>query len=486
MKKKKAQRLPVTIGMILYAAAAVLIFYSCYYADFYETGLEGVRFWDILFSGQIRHFYTQIFLIGDTQYIPLYDFPMYIVFAVWNFPLWVVEKVSGIDIFHSVPCLMWMKSMLWLFLALFLKTFGALAEDVMELHGCDTGERKDSVREAQLLFLTSVFFMTGLVVLGQYDIITMTFMMMGIRAYLKKDDRRFVLWFAIAAPFKYFSILAYVPLVLLQEKKIRRILLRGVEVILPILFFWIMVPYGRPELVPGCTFSGSSSGSNVAKPIYDALFVTGTIGFGTLFVYIFLWVVFLVLCYAWREEDNEKRLSEVAVYVCFMAYMIQFTFGYSHPYWLILLVPFMVLVILQNEKLRYLNLLLEMLLTAAMAVAQIFTYTWCFNSSIVNLSFWKMLLPEGVSDQEFSVMSILAGVVSDPRLQEYASGAGLSVFAAGMILFTIFNCPLWKDRLPLIWRGREEYKWILPLRAFLAACLGMVPLLLYIFHAIVR
>ena len=224
----------------------------------------------------------------------------------------------------------------------------------------------------------------------------------------------------------------------------------------------------------------------MAKPIYDALFVTGTIGFGTLFVYIFLWVVFLVLCYAWREEDNGKRLSEVAVYVCFMAYMIQFTFGYSHPYWLILLVPFMVLVILQNEKLRYLNLLLEMLLTAAMAVAQIFTYTWCFNSNIVNLSFWKMLLPEGVSDQEFSVMSILADLVSDPRLQEYVSGAGLSVFAAGMILFTILNCPLWKDRLPLIWRSREEYKWILPLRAFLAVCLGMVPLLLYIFHAIVR
>lgn len=483
MKKQEAKRLPAGIGMILYAAATVLIFYSCYYADFYETGLEGVRFWDILFSGQIRHFYTQIFLIGDTQYIPLYDFPMYIVFAVWNFPLWIVEKVSGIDIFHSVPCLMWMKSMLWLFLALFLKAFGLLAADVMQLSRADD-DRLTSARQAQLLFLTSVFFMTGLVVLGQYDIITMTFMMLGIRAYLKRDDRRFVLWFAIAAPFKYFSILAYIPLVLLREKRIRRILLRGVEVVAPILFFWVTVPYGRPELVPGCTFSGSSSGSNVAKPVYDALFVTGTIGFGTLFVYIFLWVIFLILCYAWKEEASEKETGEAAVYVCFVAYMIQFTFGYSHPYWLILLVPFMVLLILQNDRLQYLNLLLETLLTAAMAFAQIFTYTWCFNSNIVNLSFWRMLLPGGVSEQEFSVMSVLTGMVSDPRLQEYASGAGLSVFAAGMLLFTGMNCPLWKDRLPLIRRDRKEYRWLFPLRALITLCLGAVPMALYFFYTV--
>lgn len=483
MKKQEAKRLPAGIGMILYAAATVLIFYSCYYADFYETGLEGVRFWDILFSGQIRHFYTQIFLIGDTQYIPLYDFPMYIVFAVWNFPLWIVEKVSGIDIFHSVPCLMWMKSMLWLFLALFLKAFGLLAADVMQLSRADD-DRRTSARQAQLLFLTSVFFMTGLVVLGQYDIITMTFMMLGIRAYLKRDDRRFVLWFAIAAPFKYFSILAYVPLVLLREKRIRRILLRGVEVVAPILFFWVTVPYGRPELVPGCTFSGSSSGSNVAKPVYDALFVTGIIGFGTLFVYIFLWVIFLILCYAWKEEASEKKTGEAAVYVCFVAYMIQFTFGYSHPYWLILLVPFMVLLILQNDRLQYLNLLLETLLTAAMALAQIFTYTWCFNSNIVNLSFWRMLLPGGVSEQEFSVMSILTGMVSDPRLQEYASGAGLSVFAAGMLLFTGMNCPLWKDRLPLIRRDRKEYRWLFPLRALITLCLGVVPMALFFFYTV--
>ena len=483
MKKQEAKRLPAGIGMILYAAATVLIFYSCYYADFYETGLEGVRFWDILFSGQIRHFYTQIFLIGDTQYIPLYDFPMYIVFAVWNFPLWIVEKVSGIDIFHSVPCLMWMKSMLWLFLALFLKAFGLLAADVMQLSRADD-DRLTSARQAQLLFLTSVFFMTGLVVLGQYDIITMTFMMLGIRAYLKRDDRRFVLWFAIAAPFKYFSILAYIPLVLLREKRIRRILLRGVEVVAPILFFWVTVPYGRPELVPGCTFSGSSSGSNVAKPVYDALFVTGAIGFGTLFVYIFLWVIFLILCYAWKEEASEKKTGEAAVYVCFVAYMIQFTFGYSHPYWLILLVPFMVLLILQNDRLQYLNLLLETLLTAAMAFAQIFTYTWCFNSNIVNLSFWRMLLPGGVSEQEFSVMSVLTGMVSDPRLQEYASGAGLSVFAAGMLLFTGMNCPLWKDRLPLIRRDRKEYRWLFPLRALITLCLGAVPMALYFFYTV--
>lgn len=484
---KIRNRKPAAIGMIIYCVILLLLFYSYYYADFYETGLEGVRFWDILFSGQIRHFYTQVFLIGKTQYIPLYDFPMYIVFAVWNFPLWIVQKVSSTDIYHSIPCLMWMKSMLLFWLVLFLKEFSQVISLV-----CGSNKDKSATAEVNIpektgegcvLFLTSSFFMTGIVVLGQYDIISMTFMMAGLRAYLKGDDRRFVLWFAIAAPFKYFSILAFIPLILLEEKKIHRILLRIVEVLIPVLFFWIAVPYGRPELVPGCTFSGSSSGTNVAKPVFDAFYVRGSIAFGTLFVYFFAWTVFLILCYAYKPV---KRTFDTAVYVCFMAYMIQFTFGYSHPYWLILMAPFMILLILQNEDRRYLNLLLETIGTAAMTVAQIMYYNWCFNSNIVNLSFWKNILPDGVTGMTdwFGLSDALALYISDDRLQEYVSGAALSIYAACILIFALINCSLLKEKIRPVNRGRESCSWMLPVRAVMTILMGLVPLGLFVYRAL--
>ena len=274
MAERKENNIRQRVLLLLYAGFFLLLFYSCYYADFYETGLEGVRFWDILFEGKIHHFYSQVFLIGNMQYVPLYDFPMYIIFALWNFPLWVVEKCTGIDIYHSVLCLMWMKSMLLFWLLLFQKAFGGVIELVVD----GSRNRLSEMRNrGEMLFLTSTFTVTGIAVLGQYDIITMTLMMLGLKAYLQGDKKWFTIWFALAAPLKYFSLLIYAPLVLMDEKRIRRILVQAFSVILPMVFFWIAVPYGRAELLPGCTFSGSSEGTNVAKPIYDALFVHGSV-----------------------------------------------------------------------------------------------------------------------------------------------------------------------------------------------------------------
>ena len=63
MAERKENNIRQRVLLLLYAGFFLLLFYSCYYADFYETGLEGVRFWDILFEGKIHHFYSQVFLI---------------------------------------------------------------------------------------------------------------------------------------------------------------------------------------------------------------------------------------------------------------------------------------------------------------------------------------------------------------------------------------------------------------------------------------
>lgn len=481
MAERKENNIRQIALLLLYAGFFLLLFYSCYYADFYETGLEGVRFWDILFEGKIHHFYSQVFLIGNMQYVPLYDFPMYIIFALWNFPLWVVEKCTGIDIYHSVLCLMWMKSMLLFWLLLFQKAFGGVIELVVD----GSRNRLSEMRNrGEMLFLTSTFTVTGIAVLGQYDIITMTFMMLGLKAYLQGDKKWFTIWFALAAPLKYFSLLIYAPLVLMDEKRIRRILVQAFSVILPMVFFWIAVPYGRAELVPGCTFSGSSEGTNVAKPIYDALFVHGSVAFGTLFIYIFAEMAFLIFCYAYqrRKEDDRTRIT---IYLCLMAYVIQFTAAYSHPYWLILMSPFMILVILADPEKSYLNLMAETLMTAAMVGAQIMYFEWCFCSNIVELSFWKYLLPNGIgeSGEWRSLSAFLSLRISDPRLQEYVTGACLSVYAAGLLFFVLWNCPFLSHKWSLVTRQERDYKWLYPVRAVISLGLGSIPLVLYVARA---
>ena len=451
----------------------VILFYSYIYHDFLETACEGVRFWDILFQGKIRDFYTQTFLIGKTQYYPQYDFLMYIIFAIWNLPLWIVQKVSAIDIYQSVICLMWMKTMLVAFAAVFIHMFRKLFE-TLEF------TQEDS-RLGILLFISSGFFMTSVVVLGQYDLISMSLVALGISYYLKGDTKKFILAFAIAIPLKFFSLLVFVPLVLLKEKKISRVLLNGILVVLPDLILRLLVPVhyisaGHLTVAPGATPASSATFSLGTLPIYADLYNTANIGFGKLFLYPFAEIIFLIFCYAFHVEKNKNR-SKWVIYLSFMAYAIQFTMSYSHPYWLLMLVPFMILMIIQNKKIRYINIIVEIVLTYGMILAQIFFFTWCYESDIVNLSFWSRIVP--VQSTVTNIMTVASRFTADDRLQDYATGIGLSIFMAGMAVFSVLNCPALEGRLQVIQVEEKAQKWLVPFRIILACVAGTVPLVFY-------
>ncbi len=455
--------------MLAFAAVTVLFYYSYFYADFYETGLEGVRFWDILFAGKIRHFYTQIFLIGNTQYIPLYDFPMYIIFAIWNFPLWEIAKLKKNDIYHSSLCLMWKKSLTLCFTFLAVKMFRRMLADL----GLDEEERNTGI----WMFLSSGFYMVGLVVLSQYDVICLTIILWAVSEYLRGNDRKSLILFALAAPLKYFGLLVFVPLLLLKEKRISRIILNLVLVMIPCLFFWVMFPYGRPDLLPGCVFSNSSSGTNVGKPVYMDLYDRGQIAFGVLFFFVFGEIIFLLLCYLYKEKEVWKN-GKLVMYVCFTAFMIQFTLAYSHPYWQILMVPFTTALILLNHKYRYANLVLEIVYSAFFMMAQLFFFTWCFKAEIVSLSLWKFVVTPG-EGAGLDVVSFLHRFITDQRLGSYAVGVGLSIYGAAMLLFCILNWPLRTRELPITGRDEPVPAWVLPLRAAISVVVGVVPLILF-------
>ena len=52
-------------------------------------------------------------------------------------------------------------------------------------------------------------------------------MLLGLHAYFAKDFKWFVLWFSVAISFKYFAAFAYLPLVLIIEKRFIHLLIYG-------------------------------------------------------------------------------------------------------------------------------------------------------------------------------------------------------------------------------------------------------------------
>ena len=66
-------------------------------------------------------------------------------------------------------------------------------------------------------FSTSLFLLNGLFCIGQIDIFNVFFTLMGLWAWLKKDERGFIGWFALAVTFKMFALMVFLPLLLLED-----------------------------------------------------------------------------------------------------------------------------------------------------------------------------------------------------------------------------------------------------------------------------
>ena len=104
----------ICIGVV--SVISLIFFYSYTYGDIVSTARMGITLWDNVFSGTIREFYRDRVYMTITAYAQdmwaTYDFPIYIIFAIWNFPLWLLEHFAGVDVLNNALCMMWTKTML--------------------------------------------------------------------------------------------------------------------------------------------------------------------------------------------------------------------------------------------------------------------------------------------------------------------------------------------------------------------------------------
>lgn len=110
------------IEFIILGAIGIFIFSSHAYQDFCETMRHGLTVWNALFDGKLIDFYAYcggnnggIYCGSDmigTYMDARYDFTIYVIFAIWNFPLWLIEHFGGGNIQNSFIAMLYAKSML--------------------------------------------------------------------------------------------------------------------------------------------------------------------------------------------------------------------------------------------------------------------------------------------------------------------------------------------------------------------------------------
>ena len=147
----------------------------------------------------------------------MYGFGLYLVFAVWNLPLWLLQELGGVNVFTSVLALSWAKAITLPFLLGSAWLVGRICTEL----GLPAGRAKWS----RFMFLTSGFLVTAVFVMAQYDVIHIFFSTLGIYYLLRGRHRAFVAAFAVAIAMKFFPIFIFIPVLLLKEKRPTRILL---------------------------------------------------------------------------------------------------------------------------------------------------------------------------------------------------------------------------------------------------------------------
>lgn len=330
LRKSKFREEITVIDWIIFAILACFCYFSMQQQDILHTAGSSFS----ILNGHILDFYEY-----NAQYMSLnnYMISSYILFALWNLPIYLLGVVTTPTMDVPYAVLMWYKALPTL--CYFISTL------VIYRIGKDVGFSTKKARIMAYAFAATPIGFFSQFCFGQYDIFTVLFVLLGIHFYFSKRKYDFLLFavcFGVSFTFKYFSILLFVPLLLLRKKDITSILKYGCVAIAPILLF--NLPY-----INSTYFRNGVAGFGAVGYIFSAKFDVG-VGI-SVYIIPLLWV--LTCVYAFVQGTEKKSQEEQFTIVNFCCCMVMFiSFGLSmwHPQWLLLAVPFMTFSIFLSKR----------------------------------------------------------------------------------------------------------------------------------------
>lgn len=465
-KTQDARKLPwykwsglCRLDIIAIALAYGFCFLTMYYADITVTARFSLTFLDSLFDGRPISFYTNALATGIAPEGAVYDIGMYIIFAVWNVPVWILNKLFGTNLL-SIGCLLWYKAMLVFFM------FAGI--DIIRKIGRAMGYDATTQGLIRIIYLLSFTVFFPVLVAVQYDIIPLTFILYGILYCLKGEKRKFILCFAIAMTMKPFALFAFIVLVLATEKKIRKIILYSINGISLMLCCKLIYSFSEGY---------RASGGNFFSGMFPILF-ENSIPIGNAGLPLFMFALFLIYiaAYNWKEgADPQENAGRIILMVtCVWAAFSVFV-GIL-PYWLVYLAPFLTLSVFMNPGKVNFCLILDWIYNAAITVIMIMRYTWVYGGQkAFQYTAFKPLYQKFMAGREgVTAAGILRHLYIEDLLPVFSA---LQAAALMVILLMAWKKNGGERQKAGIWHIRVRvcmlYGWIvLSLGAFLFGILG--------------
>lgn len=384
---RQAMSLP---DFIVMTAVLVFCLVTMYYADMTVTGPFSVLLWDALTDGKPFSFYDLCLASGIAPEGAVYDFGLYLVFAVWNFPIWVLYRLAGISL-TSTGALLWYKFLPVLYTLACVSAVVSLAGHVLpagkgtaarspdnsgeRLLRADTGKKQDSCA-AGALFLLSLLTVLPVFVTAQYDCIPLYFMLKGVNAWLSGNDRahhrRFLYWFALSLVMKPMGILILLLLIILREKNFFRIILEMLEGCSVLIVCKLL-----------CSVSAgyrTSTGGFLEQHLPDLVQAQIEGGYGAVSVFVLGLGVLYFTAYLYRWEAHAERVNrQISIAFIYGIWAVFCAFGNMTPYWCIYLAPFLILVMMESQHHRNALLLADLAGELCLTAVLILKFPWVYG-----------------------------------------------------------------------------------------------------------
>lgn len=429
-----------------------IAFMLFYYTDLKSLTVWTLNVWDCLAaSGNIRTFYEysamNLYRLDHTMVGS--DILIYLPWAVWNLPLWILQhffKIHAIEHF-------WMMLYSKLFLVVMFTVVLYLAKKIAALF---TAEKEDLTRML-LLSATSFFTVTSLAYTGQNDVVVIVPFLAAIYQLLCGKRRGVVFWAAVSIAFKPFFIFSYAVMILYLEKE----LLKDIAYIAGGCSLFILQKF--------CFLGAPKYGESLSYGPYKGAFglmLQARLDIPPDGASLFLLGLGILMLLAYFHRGDISRKEDILYYAT-APMMIFFLFTRYEAYRPFYLVPLMYLLMLTKPAYNRTNLLLEMAATGSLMCFYLVDDFLFYNPNYLLRYHQDTPVP--------AISSWLEG-----KMPGFGFPAFTAVFVLAMVMALIINHPAFHSENEIL--KKKEEPWLLPIRSLLYGVPLMASILLRIVY----
>lgn len=468
----------------------LIIIFSAMYFDFFATFRDGINFWYALFEGHPLSYYSYAAAIpGATPNREIvcgaaYDFTIYAFFAVWNFPAWLYERISGNYAESSLICMMWAKLMLPVIAIVIAGGMKKILEFI-------TGNGRDTAAMIYAYSFSGILMMAAYSV-GQYDIIGVLFAVYGVYYFLTGDYKRFYLYFGAAITCKYFAVFLFVGLVLLHEKRIlyiiRNLAAGCYLVIIEKFLFSFGKSYASLHPTIEKVHTGGSEGVVgtllLSSRVQYLFHLKAPMGVDSMSVFVFLLALIWVYCYLQKREETYSFYYKV-IYIAFCINAVFILYTASTPYWAIVMVPYMILMIYCRTGNRKVNISLELIGVGSFLVWHFAREPYLFYSENCEGMLLYYLLGKPYFYRR-GLTAVMARLIEEGGVLATPINMLRSVFYACMLVLLIINFPAFNKQENDFAHSQEEagMRGLLAFRTLCMVGVLLLPLVGYVVQVV--